>query len=110
MPTQNNNPATIKFWETEQRRLSEKMLSIVEFWLAITVLVALNNPSVKVVVKRYFDMFLIFVVLFVFIIAVGLSVNLKVFCVHSILMINLLIFIAEPNAVRNISWGWIQQV
>jgi lipopolysaccharide/colanic/teichoic acid biosynthesis glycosyltransferase len=40
--------------------------------LAITVLVALNNPSVKVVVKRYFDMFLRFVVLFVFIIAVGL--------------------------------------
>ncbi|SSC07303.1 hypothetical protein BTURTLESOX_50 [bacterium endosymbiont of Bathymodiolus sp. 5 South] len=35
-------------------------------------LVALNNPSVKVVVKRYFDMFLRFVVLFVFIIAVGL--------------------------------------
>jgi hypothetical protein len=32
----------------------------------------LNNPSVKVVVKRYFDMFLRFVVLFVFIIAVGL--------------------------------------
>jgi hypothetical protein len=32
------------------------------------VLVALNNPSVKVVVKRYFDMFLRFVVLFVFII------------------------------------------
>jgi hypothetical protein len=31
-----------------------------------------NNPSVKVVVKRYFDMFLRFVVLFVFIIAVGL--------------------------------------
>jgi hypothetical protein len=29
-------------------------------------------PSVKVVVKRYFDMFLRFVVLFVFIIAVGL--------------------------------------
>ncbi|VVM21660.1 hypothetical protein BSPWISOXPB_7012 [uncultured Gammaproteobacteria bacterium] len=26
MPTQNNNPATIKFWETEQRRLSEKMV------------------------------------------------------------------------------------
>ncbi|VVM21662.1 hypothetical protein BSPWISOXPB_7014 [uncultured Gammaproteobacteria bacterium] len=26
---------------------------------------------------------------------------------HSILMINLLIFIAEPNAVSNISWGWI---
>jgi hypothetical protein len=42
------------------------------FWLAITVLVTLNNPSVKVVVKRYFDMFLRFVVLFVFIIAVGL--------------------------------------
>ncbi|SHN93086.1 hypothetical protein BCLUESOX_316 [bacterium endosymbiont of Bathymodiolus sp. 5 South] len=40
--------------------------------MAITVLVALNNPSVKVVVKRYFDMFLRFVVLFVFIIAVGL--------------------------------------
>jgi hypothetical protein len=39
-----------------------------EFWLAITVLAALNNPSVKVVVKRYFDMFLRFVVLFVFII------------------------------------------
>jgi hypothetical protein len=36
------------------------------------VLVALNNPSVKVVVKRYFDMFLRFIVLFVFIIAVGL--------------------------------------
>jgi lipopolysaccharide/colanic/teichoic acid biosynthesis glycosyltransferase len=51
MPTQNNNPATIKFWETEQR---------------------LNNPRVKVVVKRYFDMFLRFVVLFVFFIAVGL--------------------------------------
>jgi hypothetical protein len=45
-------------------------LSIVEFWLAITVLVTLNNPSVKVVVKRYFDMFLRFVVLFVFIIVV----------------------------------------
>jgi hypothetical protein len=47
-------------------------LSIVEFWLAVTVLVALNNPSVKVAVKRYFDMFLRFIVLFVFIIAVGL--------------------------------------
>jgi hypothetical protein len=34
------------------------------------VLVTLNNPSVKVVVKRYFDMFLRFVVLFVFIIVV----------------------------------------
>jgi hypothetical protein len=26
---------------------------------------------------------------------------------HSILMINLLIFIAVPNAVSNISWGWM---
>jgi hypothetical protein len=25
MPTQNNNPATIKFWETEQRRPLEKI-------------------------------------------------------------------------------------
>ncbi|VVH56175.1 hypothetical protein BSPWISOX_2613 [uncultured Gammaproteobacteria bacterium] len=26
IPTQNNNPTTIKFWETEQRRPSEKMV------------------------------------------------------------------------------------
>jgi hypothetical protein len=29
MPTQNNNPVTIKFWETEQRRLSEKMQQLI---------------------------------------------------------------------------------
>jgi magnesium-transporting ATPase (P-type) len=45
----------------------------------VTVLVALNNPSVKVVVKRYFDMFLRFVVLFVFIIAVYTSAFAKRF-------------------------------
>jgi hypothetical protein len=54
---------------------------IVEFWLAITVLVALNNPSVKVVVKRYFDMFLRFVVLFVFTIQWRLDKEIVTQCV-----------------------------
>jgi hypothetical protein len=28
MPTPNNNPVTVKFWETEQRRPSEKMIPL----------------------------------------------------------------------------------
>jgi hypothetical protein len=32
MPTPNNNPVTVKFWETEQRRPSEKMVGWVRLF------------------------------------------------------------------------------
>jgi hypothetical protein len=64
------------------------------------VLVIPNNPNTKTPVTNA----LVYVLKFV---PACMGVNPTLYYGHKILMTNLLIFIAEPNAVNSIRWDWM---